>query len=538
MKKFNGWITLFMTPAKPVQRLLAISLISLTLLITVLVYFTGGIQYVYSHGMYVPILLAGIYFGVYGGLIQGFISGLLLGPFMPIDTETMVMQSPINWIYRIVFFMLIGGTIGYFSKAVKVAYLERIKILKRDIYTDIPLFTNLLDKDPEHHPHYIMHLKILNHQDLIDLLGIDAYYMVLKMLQQRMIDFKHTSSVYQKELSSFIITLERKVDNTSLELLSDTLRETFSVEDVPVYIDTALGITESSDDLHTALAEAMYAARYAERNFLSYVNYKDTMTPNHDNINILGLFNKALNTDELYLVFQPQIDLNTGEIVGAEALTRWQSDELGLMMPDDFIPLIEDTSLINDLTEWVIKSAFERIKMLMQSHLPIKIAINISAKNLLDKTFYSNVKSWLETYQIPGKYVEFELTEQSLMSNKGISKQFIDQLKHEKISLSIDDFGTGYSSLNELNRYQVHTLKIDQSFIHNCKDDKRLCSIIEAAVNLGKLLHIKTTAEGVETKEEVDYLKSINCDYAQGYYYAKPLVFDEFYTYIKSHKKT
>ncbi|MFW5841931.1 MAG: putative bifunctional diguanylate cyclase/phosphodiesterase [Bacillota bacterium] len=538
MKKLNRWITLFMNPTRKVQRLLAVSLVSLTLLITLLVYVTGGIQYVYSHSMYVPILLAGIYLGVYGGIIQGFISGLLLGPFMPIDTDTMLMQSPINWIYRIVFFMLIGGTIGYFSKAVKLAYLERIKILKKDIYTEIPLFTNLLDKDVVNHPHYIMHLKILNHQDLIDLLGIDAYHTVLKMLQARIIHLEHMSSVYQKELSSFIIILEEKVDESTLEHLSDTLRKTFIVKDIPIFIDTALGITESSEDLHKSLIEAMYAARYAERHYLSYVNYKDTMTPNHENINILGLFKKALYSDELYLVFQPQINLKTGEIIGAEALTRWHSDELGLMMPDDFIPLIEETSLINDLTEWVIKSTFERIKMLMQSRIPIKIAINISAKNLLDKNFYTNVKSWLDNYQISGKYVEFEITEQSLMLNKGISKQFIEQLHHEKISLSIDDFGTGYSSLNELNRYQIHTLKIDQSFIHKCNEDARLCSITEAAINLGRALNIKTTAEGVETEEEVNYLKSIHCDYAQGYYYAKPLAFDDFYAFIKTHKKT
>lgn len=536
MKKLNGWITLFMTPAKSTQKILAVCLIILTAFITVLVYFTGGIQYVYSHGMYIPILLAGIYFGVSGGIIQGFISGILLGPFMPIDTETMLMQTPLNWMYRIIFFMLIGGTIGYFSKAVKMAYYERIDILKKDIYTHIPLFTNLLDQDTDDRPQSIMHLKILNHQDLIDLLGIDAYYHVLKMMHHRMLNLNHTHGVYQKELSSFIITLENTVDDSTLEHLSDTLRETFIIEGVPVYIDTALGITQSQDNLHNALVKAMYASRYAERNFLSYVTYKASMTPNHDNINILGLFNKALYSDELYLVFQPQINLKTGKIIGAEALTRWQSDELGLMMPDDFIPLIEDTSLINDLTEWVIKSAFERIKMLMQSHLPIKIAINISAKNLLDKTFYDNVKSWLDNYQVPGKYVEFEITEQSLMLNKGVSKQFINQLKHEKISLSIDDFGTGYSSLSELNRYQVHSLKIDQSFIHNCTEDKGLSNIVKAAINLGQSLQIKTTAEGVETKEEVDYLKSINCDNAQGYYYAKPLMFDDLYTYIKTNK--
>ncbi len=538
MKKLNGWITLFMTPKKSVQKFLAIGLIILTILITLLVYLTGGIQYVYSHGMYIPILLAGIYFGVYGGLIQGLIGGLLLGPFMPIDTDAMLMQSPINWIYRIIFFMLIGGTIGYFSKAIKTAYLERIKILKKDIYTDIPLLTDLIDQDADQHPHYIMHLKILNHQDLIDLLGIDAYHDVLQLMQSRIINLKHTSSIYQKELSSFIITLENEVDDNTLEHLSDTLRETFIIKDIPIYLDIALGITMANDDLQTALIKAMYASRYAERNYVSYAKYTDTMSPNHENINILGLFNKAIYNNELYLVFQPQIDLKTKETIGAEALLRWQSDDLGLMMPNDFIPLIENTSLINDLTEWVIKSVFERIKMLMQSRMPLKIAINISAKNLLDKTFYNNVKTWLEDYQIPGKYVEFEITEQSLIINKSISKKFIDQLKHEKISLSIDDFGTGYSSLSELNRYQVHSLKIDRSFIHNCTKDTQLCSITKAAINLGKSLNVKTTAEGVETKEEADYLKSIDCDYAQGYHYAKPLQFNEFYTFLKNQKKT
>jgi len=233
----------------------------------------------------------------------------------------------------------------------------------------------------------------------------------------------------------------------------------------------------------------------------------------------------ALNEGEFVLHYQPQININSNEIKSIEALVRWQHPLIGIIYPDKFIYSIENYSLIDQLTNIVLSLACEDLKQLKITYPYIKLAVNVTADNIVSLKFPELLKTITDKNAINPANITLELTESAVMGHLTSSLDVLNRLRMKGFHLSIDDFGTGYSSLQQLYQAPFNELKIDRAFIGKMLVDKEAMAIVKICIMLGKMLNMKTIAEGVETNEILQELKALECDLAQGYFIAKPMSF-------------
>jgi EAL domain-containing protein (putative c-di-GMP-specific phosphodiesterase class I) len=233
---------------------------------------------------------------------------------------------------------------------------------------------------------------------------------------------------------------------------------------------------------------------------------------------------RALENEQFVLHFQPQQELSTGKIVGVEALIRWQHPEKGMILPCDFICLAEETGLISEIGEWVLNAACEQFGRMRAMGLPpLRIAVNLSAAQLYRDDFVDMVLNMLQRYEMPGEYLELEITENMLMKDMEHMVRKLLQLTAHKVRIAVDDFGTGYSSLSYLQTLPLTTLKVDCSFVKNIESMDEQHSIVNAIVALGKGLDLEIIAEGVEREVQLQYLRALDCAQIQGFLFSPPL---------------
>jgi len=232
----------------------------------------------------------------------------------------------------------------------------------------------------------------------------------------------------------------------------------------------------------------------------------------------------AIDRGELFLVYQPQVNIASGRVTGLEALLRWQHPELGLVMPDRFIHIAESSGLMISIGEWVLRSACSQIKKWQdEGCLVVPVAVNVSAMQFRHKGFRELIKQVLFETDISPQYIELELTESLLLSNADVTFNVLLDLKDMGLNLAIDDFGTGYSSLSYLQHFPVTKLKIDRSFIRDVGFDPDAAAIASAIISMSKSLNLKVIAEGVEDEAQLTFLREHHCDEFQGYYFSRPL---------------
>ncbi len=235
----------------------------------------------------------------------------------------------------------------------------------------------------------------------------------------------------------------------------------------------------------------------------------------------------ALQRQEFYLNYQPIICLNTGKIGGFETLVRWHHPQKGFVSPDKFIPIAEQTNLILPLGRWILQEACQQIShwqnQLSSQQDIFTVSVNISAKQFEQEDFITELDRIIDSTGIEIKHLKLEMTESLLMNNAAVADRVFNQLKARQIKLAIDDFGTGYSSLSYLNRFPVNTLKIDRSFVNRLNENNQASTIVKATLDLAHNLGFDVVAEGVETMQQSQQLKDWGCEFAQGYFYAKPL---------------
>lgn len=242
---------------------------------------------------------------------------------------------------------------------------------------------------------------------------------------------------------------------------------------------------------------------------------------------------EAILNNQLVLHYQPQIEIKSGSLAGVEALVRWQHPEHGLIYPNTFISLAEESGLIADLTAQVIKLAVDQVLYWTSKDLMLQVSVNISADNITSLTLPEQLRNLLDNHQLDPAMLTLEVTESALMGELVTSLDILTRLRMKGIDLSIDDFGTGYSSLSQLYRMPFTELKVDQSFVMNMIDDDNAHGIVKTCITLGHELKMEVVAEGVENKETLDLLAGMGCDIAQGYYIARPMPADKLIPWIK-----
>lgn len=232
---------------------------------------------------------------------------------------------------------------------------------------------------------------------------------------------------------------------------------------------------------------------------------------------------EAIAKNQLVNYYQPKVSVRTGEVIGVETLLRWRHHDDGIVFPDRFIPVAEAYRLIDDLTRWVIKNAFQQAKRWSEQGLYLLIAINVSMDNLADLAFADFIAEEAASVGISPSSIVFEVTESRLMQNFAVALNVLTRLRLKRFRLSIDDFGTGHSSLAQLRDFPFDELKIDRSFSHRAWKDDRLKAIFEASLDLAKHLHMDVVAEGIEDLDDWVFLRSVGCHIAQGHFIARPM---------------
>jgi len=304
-------------------------------------------------------------------------------------------------------------------------------------------------------------------------------------------------------------------------------------------VTPSIGITLAPDDSLNAdillknADMAMYRAKSEGRNNFQF--YTDEMNAQvQDRMFLETELRKAIYNDELILKYQPQFHLETGELWGVEALVRWEHPERGLLQPDVFIPVAEDSGLVVELGEWVLRNACrEWREMELQGKPVVKLSVNLSARQFRDPYLIGMIQNVLDKSGFKPINLELEITETILMDYLDHAIEILDQIKSLGISVSIDDFGTGYSSLNYLKRLPIDALKIDKSFIRDIPYDNDDMEIASAVIAMAHKLHLDVIAEGLESEAQRTFLKQNQCDIGQGYYLGEPTSAAEFFSSLK-----
>ncbi len=324
------------------------------------------------------------------------------------------------------------------------------------------------------------------------------------------------------------ITSEQDVPGIAQKIL-DTVTPSFRIDERELFITASVGISlyptdgEDSDTLLKHADIAMYRAKDLGKN--NYQFYSADMSARaFERLTLESSLRHALERSEFLLHYQPQIDTNSGKVVGVEALLRWQHPELGLIAPSDFVPLLEETGIIIPVGEWVLRAACEQLRKWRRAgreHL--RIAVNLSARQFNEPNFASIIDRAMQASGCNPTLLELEITESIIMRHTQLTIQALDALGSMGTRLAVDDFGTGYSSLSYLRRFPIDTLKIDRTFIHDIQSDADDAAITSAIIGMAQRLKINVVAEGVETKEQIDFLQSNGCYVMQGYFFSKPL---------------
>lgn len=369
-----------------------------------------------------------------------------------------------------------------------------------------------------------------------DTLGHNVGDLLLQIVTERLRETirpsDHLCSLARLGGDEFTILLPdiERVDDalTVAHRVKDAMRRPFNLDGHEIFVTASIGISlypEDGEDCTSLLKyadTAMYHAKNCGKNNAKLYSSSLTMQiMSHVKLEV-GL-RKALQNNELYLLYQPQVDVATTRIVGVEALIRWRHPEHGIIPPTEFIPLAEETGLIVPIGEWVLRTACNQARdWQRECERPVRMAVNLSARQFKDENLAQTVLAVLQDTGLDPYLLELELTEGTLMDNALATLATLEQLRGIGVFLSIDDFGTGYSSMSYLKRFDVRALKIDKSFISGLPQDSENAAITRAIIAMAHGLKMIVVAEGVETSEQLELLKQYGCNVAQGYLLGRP----------------
>jgi diguanylate cyclase (GGDEF)-like protein/PAS domain S-box-containing protein len=380
----------------------------------------------------------------------------------------------------------------------------------------------------------VMFIDIDNFKNINDSLGHDAGDDLLRRVAHRLSEsVRSHDTIARQGGDEFIVLLDELEGHQGAtrvaQKILQSLRSTFKVNGADQHVSGSIGIAVFPDDgtdASTLLKNAdtaMFHSKSLGKNTFQFFTPQMTVAVKR-RAALESSLRVAVKNNNFSLVYQPQIDLNTGAIVAYEALVRWVSEQGGVMMPGEFIPLAEETGLINELGRWVLEESCRQNKAWHDMGLPKRrIAVNLSARQLSDKNFIEMLNAILERTGLAPEFLELEITESQVMRQGEASVALLNEIAAMGIHLAVDDFGTGYSSLSYLKRLPISKLKIDQSFVRDITVDPNDTAIVVAIINMAKSLDLDVIAEGIETAGQLSLLRAKGCSVGQGYYFSVPL---------------
>lgn len=324
----------------------------------------------------------------------------------------------------------------------------------------------------------------------------------------------------------------RQQVNSFCEGVFSIFKKPLFISGKSIYIDMSIGAaiySNDSDSLTTLLKKADLALYKSKKDGINKVAYyyEELQEEVLRKIMICSNLRGAVSKNELEVYYQPQMESKSGRVMKFEALLRWKNEELGNVSPAEFIPISEETGIIIEIGDWIIRTVCRQIKEWISKGYYYTVAINVSQKQIQSYRFSDNLKCILRQFDIPPNLIEIEITESMMVSSYESIAEILELIKNSGIKIALDDFGTGYSSLSYLKRLPIDTIKIDKSFLDDIVSDSTSRELVGGIILIGKKLKLNVIAEGVESKEQVELLESMGCNAIQGYYYSKPLPLKE-----------
>jgi diguanylate cyclase (GGDEF)-like protein/PAS domain S-box-containing protein len=437
--------------------------------------------------------------------------------------------------------------------AARAMTLQMTHSAQHDFLTGLPnrmLFNDRVSQAVVLAPRHMKNVAVLfldldGFKHINDSLGHPIGDKLLQSIAKRLVDCVRDSDTVSRQGGDEFVVLLSEVEQSedasiTASRMLRAVAEAHSIEQHDLHVTASIGVSVYPDDgldaetLIKNADTAMYQAK--ENGRQSYQFFKPAMNVRAvERQSIEESLRRALERQEFALHYQPKINLRTGEIAGAEALIRWTHPIRGPVPPGQFIPVAEDCGLILPIGNWVLREACKQARAWLDAGLSLgTMAVNISAMEFRDDNFLEGVFAILKDTGLDPRSLELELTESVLMKRAESTESILKTLRARGVQLAVDDFGTGYSSLSYLRRFPIDALKIDQSFVRQITTAPDDTTIVTAVISMGRSLKLRVVAEGVETQQELVFLQAHQCDEAQGYYFSRPVVAQEFARMLKT----
>lgn len=500
-----------------------------------IVYATGGTAYAYPYLMLIPVLLAACWYTLPGGLVTALAAGIAMA-VMPLDTILGIEQAPTNYLLRMALYLLLGGVAGWLFHTRRQAFLTHRDVARtehhsglsnqvalsedlHDILSGMPLPVTTIG---------LIKVKITDMTDVIEALGLHAADDLIISVSQRLgQQIRGGGQVYRispDEVALVVLDVEPGDLDTISQRLLEVGEESHMIELVPVRVQLAIGSATAQGGDKTPeelLREARVALLTSVRQRRGHTHFSPTFDQRSlDSFKLIGRVRDALAAREFELHYQPKIRLADGCVCGCEGLIRWRGDHGRLIPPGQFMPKVENTSLIGPITYFVAQAAGA---FSMHRGPESKIGINLSVHNLYDESFFVLLTQLIEQASVNPERIEVELTESAFIGDLDAARDAIQRLRDLGIGVSIDDFGTGFSSFEYLQHLPITGLKIDRAFIAPLGESEQARKVLACMIDIGHALDLTVTAEGVETSRQEEILCELGCDQAQGFYYSPAL---------------
>ncbi|MGD1821707.1 MAG: EAL domain-containing protein [Pleomorphochaeta sp.] len=517
-------------------------MIILSLLVYFIVYNNGGTTSAWAQLNFIIIIISAFFFKIHGALITATVLGIIMGPYMPQDTAHHLMQTPQNWIFRIIIYFSVGFIVSfYLNKSNKYEEIKKDNFLKNHtngLYNSNKLFLDLKNLNETNTKYQLVCIKIINLEEISKYYDFNIINVISKYIVKIINEINNINTIYSISASEFIVTInDNNITNTMNNFNSflNKFVQSIKVEDYNFKLILKIGLLQDDKQNHFNAIDIFNKVRIATDQGSPYEPgifiYDKNFATNRKLYNDIAcsLLND-IKKDKLYLVYQPIVDLRTKEINDCEVLVRWNRENKQPVGPNIFVKVAEDIGIIQELTKWVSVHALNNCDKWIAKGCVVKHSINITAGELLDDELRDWAYNLFNNHKTDFDCIGLELTERVLSKDNIKLKQVLNDLQKRGFIIEIDDFGTGYNSLMFLEEIPTDVIKIDKYFIDKIYN-KEMQIIIKKIISAIQKTGGTVVAEGVETKEQYYILKELGCDKIQGYLFSKPLETNDFLDY-------